>query len=74
MIALREGVLSQKEKADRYDSLTIAIRFKIKFLEKTIKVNREDLKKQENMDLAYAYKRGAIDAYTGLVNDLKLWV
>ena len=74
MLQVKDGNLSQKDKADRYDSLTVAIRYKIKFLEKTIKANREDLKKQDTVDMHYVYKRGAIDAYTALVNDLKLWV
>lgn len=72
----REGVeMSEKEKADRYDSLQLAIKLKIKAIRNEIDKCASVLAKDEgavtNIDCVIL---GQKVAFEGFIQDLEMWV
>lgn len=63
--------LTQKEKADRYDSLQTAIKYTLK--------NWEEAREKcltsdyEVLDFAKIYNKGLADGYQRAINTLELW-
>ena len=63
--------LTEKEKADRFDSLQVALRHTKDMYEK----RRKDVDKwYKNADVIGAYNKGLSDGFGYIIDDLERWI
>ena len=62
--------MTQREKADRYDSLQLAFRFERDVLTERIK----ELRAQEGANILGAYNKGRADGFESVLKDIERWI
>ena len=65
--------MTDKEKAGRYDSLQVAIRFEIDHLKAAAQSNRDFIKHDEDMTKLECFASGMARAYDEAVKILERW-
>ena len=62
--------MTQREKADRYDSLQLAFRFERDVLSERIK----ELREKEGANILGAYNKGRADGFESVLKDIERWI
>lgn len=66
-------VLTNREKASRYDALQAAIRHTVEMYKKRLKNTEKQYKEAVEVGVLGAYSKGLADAYASIVGDLERW-
>lgn len=65
--------LTKTEKANRYDSLQVAIKFMIDRYEHQIRDSQKMIDVASNTNVVYAYHQGKRDTLQNVIEDMKRW-
>lgn len=77
MVVRRIGAimkLTQKEKADRYDSLMVAIEYYRTIYKDRARVYEEVIKNKDDMNVLDSFNYGMAKCYEGVVEDMGAWL
>lgn len=66
--------LTQKEKADRYDSLMVAIEYYRTIYRDRARSYEESIQNKDDMNVLDGFKHGMAKCYEGVVEDMGAWL